>query len=93
MAAMALLAGVLADGTNLGLARMADASRSLSYHHLVNVAQWHISDDNYVAARAAIISIVWPLEIVAFGSAPAFSRTSISAAFPASAASESGVTP
>jgi TnpA family transposase len=53
----ALLAGVLADGTNLGLARMADASRSLSYHHLVNVAQWHISDDNYVAARAAIINL------------------------------------
>jgi TnpA family transposase len=53
----ALLAGVLADGTNLGLARMADASRNLSYHHLVNVAQWHISDDNYVAARAAIINL------------------------------------
>jgi hypothetical protein len=35
----ALLAGVLADGTNLGLARMADASRGLSYHHLINVAQ------------------------------------------------------
>jgi TnpA family transposase len=53
----ALLAGVLADGTNLGLARMADASRGLSYHHLINVAQWHISDDNYVAARAAIINV------------------------------------
>jgi TnpA family transposase len=52
----ALLAAVLADGTNLGLARMADASRGLSYHHLVNVAQWHISDDNYVAARGAIIN-------------------------------------
>jgi TnpA family transposase len=52
----ALLAAVLADGTNLGLARMADASRGLGYHRLVNVAQWHISDDNYVAARAAIIN-------------------------------------
>ena len=49
-------AAVLADGTNLGLSRMADASRGLSYHHLINVAQWHISDDNYVAARAAIIN-------------------------------------
>ena len=36
----ALLAAVLADGTNLGLARMADASRGLGYLHLVNVAQW-----------------------------------------------------
>ena len=52
----ALLAAILADGTNLGLARMADASRGLGYLHLVNVAQWHISDDNYVAARAAIIN-------------------------------------
>jgi TnpA family transposase len=52
----ALLAAMLADGTNLGLARMADASRGLGYLHLVNVAQWHISDDNYVAARAAIIN-------------------------------------
>ena len=52
----ALLAAVLADGTNLGLARMADASHGLSYHHLVNMAQWHISDDNYVAARAAIVN-------------------------------------
>jgi TnpA family transposase len=52
----ALLAAVLADGTNLGLTRMADASRGLGYLHLVNVAQWHISDDNYVAARAAIIN-------------------------------------
>ncbi len=51
----ALLAAVLADGTNLGLARMADASRGLGYYHLVNVAQWHISNDNYVAARGAII--------------------------------------
>jgi hypothetical protein len=52
----ALLAAVLADGTNLGLARMADASRSLGYLHLVNLAQWHISDENYVAARAAIVN-------------------------------------
>jgi Tn3 transposase DDE domain len=53
----ALLAAVLADGTNLGLARMADASHGLSYHRLVNMAQWHISDDNYVAARAAIVNV------------------------------------
>jgi TnpA family transposase len=52
----ALLAAVLADGTNLGLARMADASHGMRYHHLVNVAQWHLSDDNYVAARAAIVN-------------------------------------
>jgi TnpA family transposase len=52
----ALPAAMLADGTNLGLARMADASGGLGYPHLVNVAQAHISDGNYVAARAAIIN-------------------------------------
>ena len=51
----ALLAAVLADGTNLGLSRMADATRGLSYHHLVNVAEWHVSEDNYASARAAIV--------------------------------------
>ena len=35
---------------------MADASHGLSYHHLVNVAQRHVSDDNSVAARAAIVN-------------------------------------
>jgi hypothetical protein len=34
----ALLAAVLADGTNLSLARMAGASRGLGYLHLVNIA-------------------------------------------------------
>lgn len=52
----ALIAAILADGNNLGLSRMADASRGLTYHHLVNVAQWHINDDNYLAARAPIIN-------------------------------------
>jgi hypothetical protein len=51
----ALLAAVLADGTNLGLSRMADATRGLTYHHLVNVAQWHVSEDNYAAARAVVV--------------------------------------
>ncbi len=32
------------------------SQRGLGYHHLVNVAQWHIGDDNYVAARAAIVN-------------------------------------
>ncbi|SDB71600.1 Tn3 family transposase [Belnapia rosea] len=51
----ALLAAILADGTNLGLSRMADATRGLTYHRLVNVAQWHINEDNYAAGRAAVV--------------------------------------
>jgi TnpA family transposase len=62
----ALLAAVLADGTNLGLSRMADASSGLSYHHLVNVAQWHVTDDNYLAGRAAIINFQHQLPMAEF---------------------------
>ncbi len=51
----ALFAALLADGTNLGLSRMADATRGVSYHHLVNVAQWHVNEDNYVSGRAVIV--------------------------------------
>ena len=41
-------------GTNLGLSRMADATRGLSYH-LVNQAQWHINEDNVASGRAVIV--------------------------------------
>jgi TnpA family transposase len=51
----ALFAALLADGTNLGLSRMADATRGLSYHHLVNQAQWHINEENYASGRAVIV--------------------------------------
>jgi Tn3 transposase DDE domain len=52
----ALLAALLADGTNLGLARMADASRGLTYHHLVNVAQWQTNALQAKALRSRRIS-------------------------------------
>ena len=51
----ALYAALLADGTNLGLSRMADATRGMSYHHLVNVAQWHVNEDNYASSQAVIV--------------------------------------
>ena len=38
----------------LGLSRMADASRGLTYH-LVDVVQWHIHEDTYTDAHATII--------------------------------------
>jgi TnpA family transposase len=44
---------------------MADATRGLGYHHLVNVAQWHISDDNYAAARAVIVNAHHQLPLAA----------------------------
>jgi TnpA family transposase len=46
---------------------MADASNGLSYHHLVNVAQWHVTDDNYLAGRAAIINFQHQLPMAGSG--------------------------
>ena len=34
---------------------MADVTRGLSDHHLVNVAQWHVSEDNYASGRVASV--------------------------------------
>ena len=50
----AILAGVLADATNLGLARMAEASHDLSHSQLLWSAQWHIRPDTYRAASAIL---------------------------------------
>jgi hypothetical protein len=59
----ALLAAVLADGTNLGLARMADASRGLGYLHLVNVAQWQ--DEVVPSSQIAATGCLWCASMMA----------------------------
>lgn len=51
----ALLSAILADGINLGLTRMADAIRGISYRQLALVHDWHISEENYRAALARLI--------------------------------------
>lgn len=51
----ALMAAILADATNLGLARMAESSQGLTHARLIWTAQWHIRDESYAAALAAIV--------------------------------------
>jgi hypothetical protein len=51
----AVLAAVLADGTNLGLERMANASQGVSYAQLAWTHNWYLSEENYRAALAAIV--------------------------------------
>jgi TnpA family transposase len=51
----ALLGAILADGTNLGLARMAESSKGLTHARLVWTAEWHVRDETYAAALAAVI--------------------------------------
>lgn len=51
-----VLAAILADGTNLGLERMANASEGVSYAQLAWTHNWYLSPENYQAALAMIIS-------------------------------------
>ncbi|MBP8062250.1 MAG: Tn3 family transposase [Brevundimonas sp.] len=51
----ALLAAVLADGTNLGLERMADSSQGVTYAQLAWTQAWYLSEETYAAALACIV--------------------------------------
>jgi TnpA family transposase len=51
-----LLAAILADGTNLGLERMAHASQGVTKAQLAWIHTWHLREDTYRAALAAIIN-------------------------------------
>ena len=51
-----MLAAILADGSNLGLERMANASEGVSYAQLAWTHNWYLSPENYHAALGMIIS-------------------------------------
>lgn len=61
----ALLAAILADATNLGLSRMAQASQGVTRDQLVWTADAFIRDDTYKAALARIIDAHHALPISA----------------------------
>ena len=50
-----LLTAVLADGTNLGLTRMAEACSVASYRQLVWTAAWHPREETYRRALAILV--------------------------------------
>ena len=50
------LAAILADASNLGVEKMADASQGVSYAQLAWAHSWYLSEDNYRAALAKIIN-------------------------------------
>jgi TnpA family transposase len=45
----------LADATNLGLTRMADARAVASYRQLARTAGWHLREETYRRARAVLV--------------------------------------
>jgi TnpA family transposase len=50
------LTAVLADATNLGLTRMADACAIASYRQLAWTAGWHLREETYRRALAALVN-------------------------------------
>jgi len=61
----ALFAAILADGSNLGLARMADASQGVTPDQLIWTKAAYIAPENYKAALARIIDAHHALPIAA----------------------------
>jgi hypothetical protein len=51
-----ILTAVLADATNLGLTRMAEACSVASYRQLAWTAGWHLSEEGYSRALAGIVA-------------------------------------
>jgi TnpA family transposase len=49
------MAGILADGLNLGLTRMAEACRVASLGQLAWTADWHIRDETYAVALQRLV--------------------------------------
>ena len=50
-----VLTGVLADATNLGLTRMAEACSVTNYRELAWTAGWHLREDTYRQALAMVV--------------------------------------
>ena len=50
-----LLTAILADATNLGATRMADACALVTRHQLAWIAAWHLREDSYGRALATIV--------------------------------------
>ena len=55
---LALMTALLADATNLGLARMARSSKVFSHSKLLWVAEWYIRDETYQAGLACLVDAI-----------------------------------
>ena len=61
-----VLTAVLADGTNLGLTRMAEACSVASYRQLVWTAAWHLREETYRRALAILVDAQQRQPLAAF---------------------------
>jgi TnpA family transposase len=60
-----LLTALLADGTNMGLKRMAEACRGASFWQLARTVDWHVREETYVRATARLIDAQRALPLAA----------------------------
>lgn len=63
----ALLAAILADATNSGIERMANASQGVSYEQLAGTHSWYLSDENYAGALRHLIDAQAALPLTRLG--------------------------
>jgi len=61
-----VLTAVLADATNLGLTRMAEACSATSYRQLAWAAGWHLREDTYRQALATLVNAQHGQPLAAF---------------------------
>jgi len=55
---IALMSAILADATNLGLSRMAEAAAGLTHAKLLWTAEWHIREETYSSALATLVDSI-----------------------------------
>jgi TnpA family transposase len=65
-----VLTAVLADATNLGLTRMAEACSVASYRQLAWTAAWHLREETYRRALATLVNAQQPQPLAALFGAP-----------------------
>ena len=70
-----VLTAILADATNLGLTRMAEACSVASYHQLAWTAGWHLREDTYRQALATLTNAQERQPLAALFGAPEVSSS------------------
>lgn len=51
-----VMAALMAMGTNIGLAKMADSTPGISYHQMANTVQWRMYDDAMKRVQACLVN-------------------------------------
>jgi hypothetical protein len=80
------MTALLADATNLGLARMARSSGAFSHSRLLWIAEWHVRDETYQAALDCLVDAIHAHPFLEYGETATPHRQTISSFAPAAMA-------